>query len=93
MSGAGDDRGGGAGSGPAGEVPVSKPPLTTGLVLGAVTVKATVAVWVVLPPVPVTVMVEAPVAAEEATVMVIVELPAPGAAIEVGLKATVTPVG
>ena len=30
---------------------------------------------------------------EAPTVMVIVELPEPGAAIEVGLKATVTPVG
>jgi hypothetical protein len=75
------------------KLPVSKPPLTTGLVLGAVTVRLTVAVWVLLPPVPVTVMVEVPVAAEAATVMVIVELPEPGAAIEVGLKATVTPVG
>ncbi len=75
------------------KLPVSKPPLTTGLVPGAVTVRLTVAVWVVLPPVPVTVMVELPAAAEEATVMVIVEVPEPGAAIEVGLKATVTPVG
>src|SRR5258708_14458625 len=39
------------------------------------------------------VIVEVPVAVPEPTVTVIVELPAPGAAIEVGLKATVTPEG
>ena len=34
-----------------------------------------------------------PVAVVEATVMVIVELPEPGAAMDAGLKLTVTPVG
>ena len=44
-----------------------------------------------LPEVPVTVMVYVPVAVDEATVIVMVEVPAP--VIEVGLKLTVTPVG
>src|SRR5260370_1410572 len=39
------------------------------------------------------VIVEVPGAVAEPTVTVIVEVPAPGAAIEVGLKATVTPEG
>ncbi len=38
-------------------------------------------------------IVEVPAAADAATVTVIVELPEPGAAIEVGLKATLTPEG
>ena len=59
----------------------------------AVTVRVTVAVCDVPPPVPVTVMVYEPVAVVEATAMVMVEVPDPGAAIEVGLKVTVTPVG
>ena len=46
-----------------------------------------------LPPVPVTVIVYVPVAVVEATVKVMVEVPEPGAAMDVGLKLTVTPVG
>jgi hypothetical protein len=59
----------------------------------AVTVRETVAVRVMLPPVPVTVIVYVPVAVVEATAMVMVELPEPGAAMDVGLKLTVTPAG
>jgi len=58
-----------------------------------VTVRETVAVCVVLPPVPVTVIVYVPVAVVEATAIVMVELPEPGAAMDVGLKLTVTPAG
>jgi hypothetical protein len=57
----------------------------------AVTVNETVVVSVVLPEVPDTVMGYVPVAVVEATVMFMVEVPAP--VIEVGLKLTVTPVG
>ena len=60
---------------------------------GAVTVSETVVVCVTPPPVPVTVMEYVPVAVVEATVRVKVEVPDPGAAIEVGLNAAVTPVG
>jgi len=60
---------------------------------GAVTVRVTEEVCVMPPPVPVTVIVYEPGAAFEATVMVMVESPEPGAAIGVGLKATVTPDG
>jgi len=56
-----------------------------------VTVSDTVAVSVVLPEVPVTVMLYVPVTVVEATVSVRVEVPAP--VIEVGLNAAVTPVG
>src|ERR1700733_15125615 len=74
--------------------PFSKPGLPISCVMPPpVTVRVTVAVWVLLPPVPVMVIVETPVAAVEATVMFIVELPEPGAAIEAGLKETVTPDG
>ena len=59
----------------------------------AVTVKATVVVFVIESPVPLTVIVYVPVAVVEATAMVMVEVPEPGAAMEVGLKLTVTPVG
>lgn len=59
----------------------------------AVTVRETVAMCVVLPPVPVTVIEYVPVAVVEATAMLMVELPEPGAAIDVGLKFTVTPAG
>lgn len=59
----------------------------------AVTVSDTVAVWVIPPPVPVMVMVDVPVAAVEATVKVNLDVPEPGAAMDVGLKAAVTPVG
>jgi hypothetical protein len=58
-----------------------------------VTVRLTVVVWVVLPPVPVMVTVEVPRVAVEETVKVSVELPAPGAAIDDGLKEAVTPAG
>ena len=58
-----------------------------------VTVRETVAVCVVLPPVPVTVIVYEPGATVEATAMVIVEVPEPGAAMDAELKVTVTPVG
>ena len=59
----------------------------------AVTVSEIVAVWVNPPPVPVTVMVYVPVAVVEATARVAVDVPEPGAAMDVGLKLTVTPVG
>ena len=59
----------------------------------AVTVKVTVDVCVMPPPVPVTVIGYEPVAVFEATAMVMVELPEPGVAMDVGLKVTVTPVG
>ncbi len=61
--------------------------------VGAVTVSDTVAVWVMPPPVPVTVIVYVPTAVLEATTMVSVELPEPGAAMDAGLRLTVTPVG
>jgi hypothetical protein len=57
----------------------------------AVTVSETVVLSTVLPEVPFTVMLNVPVAADEATVMVMVEVPVP--VIEVGLKPIVTPVG
>lgn len=56
-----------------------------------VTVSETVVVSTVLPEVPFTVIVYVPGGVDEATSMVIVEVPAP--VIEVGLKLTVTPVG
>jgi hypothetical protein len=56
------------------------------------TVNDTVVVWVTPPPVPVTVMLYVPVAADEPTVMFMVELPDPPE-IDNGLKPTVTPVG
>ena len=59
----------------------------------AVTVRATADVCVVLPPVPVTVIVYEPAATVEATAIVMVELPDPGAEIEVGLNPTVVPDG
>jgi hypothetical protein len=60
---------------------------------GAVTVRVTVDVWVMPSPVPVTVIGYWPAAVDELTVSVIVEDPEPGAAIDVGLKLTVTPAG
>lgn len=60
---------------------------------GVVTTRETVAVCVSPPPVPVTVIVYEPAATVEATTMVIVDDPEPGAAMEAGLKLTVTPVG
>jgi len=61
--------------------------------LGAVpvTVRETVVVSLVLPEVPVTVIVYVPGTVDAATVIVMVEVPAP--VIDVGLKLTVTPVG
>lgn len=56
-----------------------------------VTVRETVVVSVMLPEIPVTVMVYVPMAVDEATVIVMVEVPGP--VIEVGLKPTLTPVG
>jgi hypothetical protein len=56
-----------------------------------VTVRETVVVSTVLPEVPVTLMLYVPAAVDAATVIVMVEEPAP--VIEVGLKVTVTPVG
>ena len=55
------------------------------------TVRETVAVCVMLPPVPVTVIVYVPVAAVRATFMVMVEVPA--SSMDAGLKVTVTPAG
>ena len=49
-----------------------------------------VKVWVLPPPVPVTVKVLVPVGAPPRTVTTIVDVPEPGAAIEEGLKLTVT---
>jgi hypothetical protein len=69
-----------------GETEMLKLPAAT-----VVTVSETVVVSVVLPDVPVTVMLYVPATADEATVRVMVEFPAP--VIEVGLKATVTPEG
>ena len=57
----------------------------------AVTVSETEVVSAVLPEAPFTVMLYVPVAVDEATVIVIVEVPVP--VIEVGLKPMVTPVG
>ena len=50
-------------------------------------------VWVTLPPVAVTVMLDVPLIAVLSTVKVSVELPLPGAAMDAGLKLAVTPVG
>jgi len=52
-----------------------------------------VAVWVLPPPVPVTVKVFVPLGAPPRTVITIVDVPEPGAAIEEGLKVTVTSLG
>jgi hypothetical protein len=60
---------------------------------GAGTVSVTVEVCVIPPPAPVTVIGYVPGAVVEATAMVIAEVPEPGAATDVGLKATVTPAG
>lgn len=59
----------------------------------AVTVNVIVVVCVTPPPVPVTVIGYVPATAVAATAMVAADVPDPGAAIEVGLKVTVTPVG
>ena len=59
----------------------------------AVTVSVTVALCWTPPPFPLTVMGYVPVAVLDPTVIVIVEVPPPGAAIVLGLKLTVVPVG
>ena len=56
-----------------------------------VTIRETVTISVMLPEVPVTLILYVPVAVDDPTVTVMVEVPAPK--IEVGLKLTVTPVG
>jgi hypothetical protein len=60
---------------------------------GALTVRVTLALRWIPPPLPVTVMGYVPSAVPAPTVIVIVELPAPGAAIVLGLKLTVVPLG
>jgi len=60
---------------------------------GAATVRVKVVCCVMLPPVPVTVIGYTPMAVFGDTATVIVEVPEPGAAIDVGLKLTVTPLG
>ncbi len=60
---------------------------------GAVTFRVTEEVCVTPPPLAVIVIGYEPVATVEATVIVIVDDPEPGAAIEAGLNPTVTPVG
>jgi hypothetical protein len=57
---------------------------------GAVIVSVAVVVWVTPPPVPVTMSVYVPTAALAPTAKLIVELPVPGAAIDVGLNVGVT---
>ena len=76
-------------------VPVSKPPFWINCVEGGVTVKAIVAVWVVVPDVPVTVTVLVPVVAVEDAVNVSVDVALPLAGGVTGFveKAAVTPLG
>jgi len=57
------------------------------------TVRVTVVLFVLPPPVPVMVMVWDPVPAREVVVTFIVDVPEPGAGMDVGLKLTVTPEG
>jgi len=52
--------------------------------------RVTFAVWVLPPPVPVTVKVVVPAGAPWRTVIPIVDVPEPGAAIEAGVKVTIT---
>jgi len=84
------------------EVPVL--PLATVMALGealmaklaleaVVTVRVTVEVWVMPPPKLVMVIGYVPATVVEATAMVMVEVPEPGAANDGGLKVTVTPAG
>lgn len=82
-------------------VEVPELPLATLMVAGAaltvkaggalVTISETVQISVMLPEVPVTLIAYVPETADEPTVIVMVEVPAP--VIEVGLNFTVTPVG
>ena len=60
---------------------------------GAVTVRDTVVVCVMPPPVPLTVMLYVPVAVVGDTAMPMVAVPDPGAAIDAGVNVTVTPLG
>jgi hypothetical protein len=62
-------------------------------VVAAATVRVMVAVWVTPPPVAVIVTVALPVVAVLLAERVRVEVPLPGAAIDVGLKLAVTPEG
>ena len=62
-------------------------------VAAAVTVKVTVAFFWMPPPLPVTVMGYVPTGVLAPTVIVMVELPEPGAGIGFGLKLTVVPAG
>ena len=55
--------------------------------------RVTLVVFVLPPPLPVIVMVWDPVLARELTVTFIVDVPEPGAGMDVGLKLTVTPDG
>jgi len=71
-----------------GETVTVKSGAVTGL-----TDRATVVVWVVPPPLAVTVTFEVPVVAVVLDEKVSVELPLPGAVMEAGLKLAVTPVG
>ena len=57
------------------------------------TVKETLVLWETPPPLALIVMVDVPAAAVLLAVKVKVELPEPGAAIDVGLNAAVTPAG
>ena len=61
--------------------------------VAALTVRATVVVWVAPPPLAVTVTFAVPVVAVLLAEKVRVELPLPGAAMEAGLKLAVTPAG
>ncbi len=61
--------------------------------VAAFTVTGITVVWVIPPPVALTVVLNVPVAAVLLAVNVSVELPLPGAAIVVGLKLAVTPLG
>src|SRR5689334_10505848 len=87
---------------PGAELPVavacSKPPSTMSSdppppPPDVVTVNETVVVCVTPPPVPVTVTLYVPAGVEAPAVMVIVDEPEPGAAIDVGLKLAVAPLG
>src|SRR5271157_6015022 len=59
----------------------------------AVTVRVTVVLCLIPPPLPVTVMGYVPTGVLDPTLIVMVELPEPGAGIGLGLKLTVVPEG
>jgi hypothetical protein len=67
---------------------LAEPPVVV-YALYRVTVRVTVVVWVMPPPLAVMVMVRLPTVEFRATATVIVDLPDPGAAIELGAKVTV----